>query len=159
MKVKNHYVKHDKYDLNGKWLKSWCINDQDFYNCYHSLSGSRWRDMLKRCDPESHVVKKNPSYLGVTCNFRDFQEFVEWSRSEYGYDFEYPFNSTARMWHLEKDLLAKGNKIYSPDTCLFVPLDVNQLLVTHKNKRGDFPIGVSLQNGKYFAGACRVGGR
>ena len=42
-------------------------------------------------------------------------------------------NSEGR--YLDKDILVRGNKLYSPDTCLFVPQEINNLL-TVQNKRG-----------------------
>jgi hypothetical protein len=44
---------------------------------------------------------------------------------------------------LDKDLLIKGNKIYSPDTCCFVPHYINSLFTECKITRGNYPIGVS----------------
>ena len=46
-------------------------------------------------------------------------------------------------WHLDKDILIKGNKIYSPKTCCFVPREINNLLISRRNGRGDLPIGVT----------------
>ena len=45
-------------------------------------------------------------------------------------------------WELDKDILVKGNKIYSPDTCCFVPKEVNTVFTKRQSKRGDYPIGV-----------------
>ena len=51
---------------------------------------------------------------------------------------------------LDKDILYKGNKIYSRDTCIFVPQRINTLFVKNDNDRGDNPIGVSdLPSGNY----------
>lgn len=33
-------------------------------------------------------------------------------------------------WHLDKDILLKGNKVYSPETCAFVPAKINSLLIS-----------------------------
>ena len=51
---------------------------------------------------------------------------------------------TMKGWHLDKDVLIKGNKTYSPDTCCFVPIEINLLLNKNKTIRGDYPIGVSF---------------
>ena len=51
---------------------------------------------------------------------------------------------------LDKDILCKGNKIYSRDTCIFVPQRINLLFTKRDNSRGDNPIGVSdLPSGNY----------
>lgn len=130
--------------VNGRWVRSW--NEtivQNFYHTHFTLSGSRWAEMLRRCNPESVNNKRFPRYVGCTNGFRDFQDFVEWSRSEYGYDLTNLIDGKHRMWHLEKDIILAGNKIYSPDTCLFVPQEVNALFTTSPVRRGDYPIGVS----------------
>ena len=46
--------------------------------------------------------------------------------------------------HLDKDILCKGNKVYSIDTCIFVPQRINELFVKQQNKRGKYPIGVKI---------------
>ena len=50
---------------------------------------------------------------------------------------------------LDKDILFKHNKIYSPKTCVFVPQAINKLFVKRDNDRGDSPIGTTPVNGKY----------
>ena len=49
---------------------------------------------------------------------------------------------------LDKDILFKGNKVYSPETCCFVPHAINTLLLSKKADRGDYPIGVSYEKDK-----------
>ena len=43
---------------------------------------------------------------------------------------------------LDKDIICKGNKIYSPDKCIFVPHRINSLFIKNDALRGDLPIGV-----------------
>lgn len=61
---------------------------------------------------------------------------------------------------LDKDIMVKGNKVYSPETCVFVPHTINALLSNCKQKRGKYPVGVSYDKskGKYRA-ALKVGDR
>ena len=55
-------------------------------------------------------------------------------------------------WELDKDILIKGNKIYSPETCAFVPAEINGIFTKTNSKRGVYPIGVSLhKEGRFQA--------
>ena len=47
-----------------------------------------------------------------------------------------------RGWHLDKDLLIKGNKVYNEDSCIFLPQEVNTLLTKSTASRGEHLIGV-----------------
>lgn len=51
-------------------------------------------------------------------------------------------------WELDKDILQKGNKLYSKETCCFVPLEVNSLLVKSDKARGEWPVGVSFNKAR-----------
>jgi hypothetical protein len=58
---------------------------------------------------------------------------------------------------LDKDILIKGNKIYSPDTCIFVPHEINMLFIKRNAKRGKYPIGVSYdKQKKKFEASCSI---
>ena len=51
---------------------------------------------------------------------------------------------------LDKDILCKGNKIYSRETCIFVPQRINKLFTKSDKARGKNPIGViELPSGNY----------
>lgn len=137
--------KFDKKDSLGKWLRSW--NDtisKGVYHTHFTLSGSRWVELLKRCNPNSKNNQRFPRYNDCTNEFRDFQEFVEWSRNEVGYLLTNPVGGMDQMWHLEKDILVQGNKAYSPQRCLFVPQEVNAIFTLSCKTRGEYPIGVSF---------------
>jgi len=53
--------------------------------------------------------------------------------------------------NLDKDLLVCGNKIYSPETCLFVSPAINRLLTNGMASRGKYPQGVYKIRDKYRA--------
>ena len=56
---------------------------------------------------------------------------------------------------LDKDILYKGNRIYSPETCVFVPSSIN-VLFTHKPiKQNNLPIGCNYNHGKIQV-TCRT---
>ena len=56
--------------------------------------------------------------------------------------------------HLDKDILVKGNKVYSEATCCFVPKEINSFYTKANKIRGLFAIGVSFDKSsqKFIAG-------
>ena len=99
-----------------------------------------WRGMLERCYSESRAPKI-PTYFGCGAseNFKVFQFFARWCQSQIGFKEGY---------HLDKDILFIGNKLYSEDTCVFVPRAVNNLLSSRRSNSGDFPRGASFNKQK-----------
>jgi len=96
-----------------------------------------WIAMLKRCFSKNYKEQR-PTYNGVTCcqEWLSMRSFIKDVSQMKGYDVE--------GWQLDKDILVKGNKIYSKETCCFVPLEINSLLVNGRKLRGEWPIGVSF---------------
>ena len=94
-----------------------------------------WKDMLTRCYSDTYQ-KKQPTYEGckVSENFKSYEYFYEWCNSQVGFD--------VKGFDLDKDLLIKGNKVYSENTCIFIPREINTLLVKRKASRGKYLIGV-----------------
>ena len=94
-----------------------------------------WQSMLKRC--YSDVYKKQrPTYKGCKCseNFKYYEYFYEWCQSQVGFGND--------GWQLDKDLLIKGNKVYSENTCIFIPTEINSVLIKCTATRGKHLIGV-----------------
>ena len=94
-----------------------------------------WTSMLVRCYSTT-LKKQRPTYEGceVSDNFKNYEYFYEWCHKQIGFGNE--------GWHLDKDLLVKGNKAYSEDSCVFIPTEINSLLVKRENMRGKYLIGV-----------------
>ena len=96
-----------------------------------------WYGMLKRCYNPKYQ-EKEPTYKG--CKVEDyllnFQNMGEWIDENY---YEVP----GEVMCLDKDILYKGNKIYSRETCIFVPQRINSLFTKRDNARGKNPIGAS----------------
>lgn len=102
---------------------------------------SCWRSMLVRVYSKEYS-EKFPSYVGcsVAKEWHNFQNFAKWYKDNY-----------VDGWDLDKDILSKGNKMYSQETCCFVPKEINYLFTSRKNKRGEFPLGVSKVRKRYRA--------
>ena len=100
-----------------------------------------WAHMLQRCYCEKYHFKK-PTYLEceVSENFKNYSFFYEWCQNQIGFD--------NKDWQLDKDLLIKGNKVYSENTCIFIPRELNQTLTKANLIRGEYPIGVCFDKVK-----------
>ena len=105
----------------------------------HTREYELWKNMLRRCYSDS-LKKKRPTYKGckVSDNFKSYEYFYEWCHKQIGFGNE--------GWQLDKDLLTKGNikgnKVYSENVCVFLPQEINSLLVKREASRGKHLIGV-----------------
>lgn len=95
-----------------------------------------WFNMLQRAYCPKYQAKQ-PTYTCCSVDeaFHDFQDFAEWFE---GHEYSY------HGYELDKDLLVAGNKIYSPDYCVFVPSQLNTLLIDRAAERGEYPQGVGF---------------
>ena len=110
----------------------------------------KWHSMITRCYSEK-FQSRYPSYKGASvCNewlvFSEFKRWMilqDWSEKQ-----------------LDKDILSQGNKVYSPEFCIFVSGEVNKLLTNRKLDRGDYPQGVYFSDvdNKYKA-QCNIKGK
>lgn len=105
---------------------------------------SRWCCMRVRCS-ENGWVDKYKTYKG--CSICDewllFDNFRLWA--------ENPTNGYMVGYHIDKDLLFKGNKIYSPSTCCFLPPEINNILTNCRKTRGKYPVGVTKNRNRFSA--------
>ena len=105
--------------------------------------------MLRRC--YSSIYQRTcPSYIGTTVckEWHTLSNFVKWVEAQDGEGKE-----------LDKDILCPGNKIYSPETCVFVSRQLNGLLCGADRRRGKCPKGVYWQKDrrKYQASMIKFG--
>lgn len=131
----------DFCDREGNYIKTFSFKDLGTFYKYSTRASEVWDKIQSRCLENGWYQLKHKSYVGCSNNFHSFQVFAEWCQSQKGY---WSKDSLSRYWALDKDILIKGNKIYSNNTCIFVPQYVNKLLADSLNIRGEFPIGVSL---------------
>jgi hypothetical protein len=87
--------------------------------------------------------KKHLAYKDceVCSEWHNFQVFADWYENNY-YDI-----GEGRM-HIDKDILGKGSKIYSPDTCIFVPQRINMIFMT-KARKDELPNGITKNIDSY----------
>ena len=110
-----------------------------------------WNHMLQRCYDKKYQSKK-PTYIGCTVceEWHNFQNFAKWYEENY-------YEVDSETMHLDKDILYKGNKIYSPSTCIFVPNRINTLFTKSNLTRGKYPIGVNIDNKTHkFRARCSI---
>lgn len=116
-----------------------------------SKSYITWINMLRRCYDEKSKMK-NPTYKEcyVCEEWHNYQNFAKWYEENY-------YEVDGEKMTLEKDLLIRGNKIYSPETCIIAPNKINCLIIGCNSARGDYPKGVNFHkaSGKYVA-QCSV---
>lgn len=105
-----------------------------------------WSSMLQRCY-SAREQERYPTYKGcsVCDEWLTFSNFKSWMKEQDWEDKQ-----------LDKDLLFKGNKIYSPEKCIFISGQLNSFTTECDSARGDYPIGVYFNKkaGKFQA-RCR----
>lgn len=133
-----------------------CIGIGKFKPCdengKHTKCYKVWESMLRRCYC-SKYHEKRPSYKGCTVceEWWNYQVFAQWFYENF-YEIE------NEKMALDKDILHKGNKVYSPNNCIFVPQFINTLFIKCNKTRGEFPIGVR-KHGNKFQAQLRKGNR
>lgn len=120
-------------------------------NCREIKEYEAWKCMLRRCY-DNKTQSNQPTYKNVTCckEWLNYENFYEWLHSQPNFDKW----KNGKRWALDKDILNKGNKIYSPENCCLIPQNVNCLFLKREAERGKYPIGVSYVNNRGFLATC-----
>ncbi len=126
----------------------------------------RWYSMVSRCTNPAHPRYDKYGGVGVSVcdSWTDKEKFLEDAKSLPGFDEERLLSGNL---HLDKDSLIPGNKTYSPESCVFVDIVVNN---KHKpnqmkpfiavspsgrehlvNNQSEFAIGYGLRQGTVSA--------
>lgn len=133
------------------------VNDAD-YIVYPTINGkiercpyyTRWVGMIQRCyDPKCHA--RYPTYINcyVCEEWMVFSNFKRWMQ-----------NQDWKGKDLDKDILFNGNKVYGPDTCVFIAPEINKLLNDSAATRGSYPQGVCYEKSrKKYKAQCTVSGK
>ena len=123
----------------------------------HTWEYHKWQSMLQRCF-DNKYKEKEPTYKNVTCCdrwlcFANFLEDFEILKQEYNWSEDEKLN-------LDKDILNKGNKMYSLENCILVPNWINLLFTKRDAVRGDCPIGVCYnKKSKKYQALCNINGK
>lgn len=121
--------------ITGNKYPTWIIGTDN-----HTKEYRAWMNMLIRCF-DKKTKERYPTYKDATCckEWLLFENFYEWLHKQENFEKWYVNDD----WHLDKDIILKGNKTYSPETCCLVPYNVNKLFIKHELYRGNLPIGVT----------------
>jgi hypothetical protein len=105
---------------------------------------NRWKLMMSRCySPSMNKLYKEYADCEVCEEWYNFSNFKLW------YDEHMkPYKQLGIEVELDKDILFKGNRVYSPETVSLVPSVINCLFISNSSKRGKYPIGVWLDKDK-----------
>ena len=149
------YENSNKYETGLFWCRYDCLTDKrsdrvknylklNSNGCYYGIPkfksthrlDSTWRHMWERCSDSNRIAYSNTS---VYEKWRSYQKFLEWVYSE---NSNYMENEEQ---DLDKDILQfdKSIKVYSPETCLFIPSILNSYLS-----------GISKRNGSRLQSLC-----
>lgn len=111
-----------------------------------------WYHIIQRCYSDK-LKEKQPTYrdIVVCSDWLLYENFYEWLHSQPNFDKWY----YGKRWAVDKDILVKGSKIYSPETCCLIPQNVNCLFLKREAERGEYPIGVRYREDKGFVAFCR----
>lgn len=158
MSVEIESIRRDDWETLKPTVHGWGINDVNYKVRLRKTIGyvngkqktvgiwfcpyyQDWAGMIMRCKSKASL-KKNPSYKGVEIceEWRYFSNFIKWVKSQPNKNWE--------NCHLDKDILSGENKRYSPETCVYVSVTINNFMLDSKGNRGETMLGVSPERRK-----------
>lgn len=107
----------------------------------NSQCAKTWRHMLERCYDDK-LKRKYPTYrdCSVCDEWLTLSSFKKWFDENY-----------IEGYALDKDIIVKGNKVYSPKTCCFIPPEINSIFRVHPKNKNNLPRGVVFKGKSYVA--------
>lgn len=111
-----------------------------------------WKNMINRAYCEK-FKEKNKGYVESSCCdewlvLSNFISDINLIHASDRYDSD--------GWNMDKDILLKGNKVYSPEMICFVPKELNSLILNSRKTRGDLPLGVHKNRYGKFVSSIRL---
>lgn len=116
-----------------------------YNNKQHSSIYDCWRGILRRCYAKENRYKTYRDTV-VHESWHNFQVFAKWYEENYVEGYE-----------IDKDIICPNCKIYSPETCAFVPQEINKIFTNIKCKKSSLPTGVVFNKGIYEVRLCKYG--
>ena len=98
----------------------------------HTKAYTTWNNMLERCYSEARQSKQ-PTYKSCTVHpdWHNFQIFAKWYHDNHPNDGD--------NYHLDKDILIEGNKVYSSRSCIFASPKDNAIKASAKSYKFNSP--------------------
>lgn len=126
-------------EVRDRWYK--CKYGSHIGDCETNIDAYKtWYNMIYRCQ---HSVGYED--VCVCKEWHEFATFLKWYNNQYKED----------NWHLDKDILSNGVRIYSPQTCCFLPPEINTFFEKFKKAKG---FSYNKKRKKYEA-YCRERGK
>jgi len=114
------------------------IGETKTLNVANTYAYKCWKKMIVRCYNIKYQEVR-PTYIGcaVVDEWLNFSNFEPWFYENYKAGYS-----------LDKDLLFKGNRTYSKDTCCFLPQEINTMITQHGRNIDGCESGVSRRRKK-----------
>jgi hypothetical protein len=112
----------DFKDRDGKWVLRFQMNGEFIQTRLGKTHNNMTQRVKKGNDSDGYY--KSYANVSISESFKDAQKFCDWAVVQKGWGLGY---------NLDKDLLSSGNKIYSEETCVFLPYEINTALVLFKH--------------------------
>lgn len=138
--------------IRAHWECPMCRGVEKAKRCYGAdyrkgsenkrVSYLRWSAMMHRCYHNNDERDSSYSGCSVCEEWHDYENFRKWFSENY-----------VEGYCLDKDLIKKGNKIYSPDTCCFLPPRINIMFKGTPTRDKLLPRGVrkAIRSQRYRA--------
>lgn len=112
LKTTKGVLNFDFKDRDGQWVLRFSMDGQFI----QTRLGKLHNNMTQRVKGCYHAAYDN---VGISEDFKDPQKFANWAVNQVGWDLGYS---------LDKDLLG-GRRIYSAETCCFLPQIINAAII------------------------------
>lgn len=108
-----------------------------------------WAGMIDRCYRPGHEVK-----------FKAYADCSVCEKWKYFSNFNQNIFIYIEGFDIDKDILIKGNKVYSPEACCFVPRVINLIFAKNKTRKSNLTRGVKYRKyGNRYSAEISINGK